>query len=99
MADKKVALRRLLQKQLKGQYLKSPKMGFGIPIRIGFEGELKTWANDMLSVKKMERHGFFKGEMVRQMWAEHLSGKKNWQHQLWNFIVFQQWYETYIEGA
>ena len=30
---------------------------------------------------------------IRKMWEEHLSGKRNWQHQLWVILMFQDWLE------
>jgi asparagine synthase (glutamine-hydrolysing) len=29
--------------------------------------------------------------MIRQTWAEHLSGKVNWQYRLWNILMFESW--------
>ena len=94
----KLALRRILQKKLNGNYTQSSKMGFGLPIESWFRDDLKNWAGDLLSPKKLEKHGFLNSDVVKKLWNEHLTGKKNWHHQLWNFIVLQQWLETYTEG-
>jgi len=28
-------------------------------------------------------------------WKEHLSGRRNWQHWLWNILMFQAWHENW----
>jgi asparagine synthase (glutamine-hydrolysing) len=28
------------------------------------------------------------------MWAEHLSGRRNWMARLWNVLMFQAWLEA-----
>jgi asparagine synthase (glutamine-hydrolysing) len=27
-------------------------------------------------------------------WQQHLSGQRNWQHQLWDILMFQAWLES-----
>jgi asparagine synthase (glutamine-hydrolysing) len=29
--------------------------------------------------------------MVRARWEQHLSGARNWHHDLWNVLMFQLW--------
>jgi asparagine synthase (glutamine-hydrolysing) len=31
---------------------------------------------------------------IRQKWAEHLSGKRNWQYHLWDVLMFNQWLDA-----
>jgi asparagine synthase (glutamine-hydrolysing) len=31
---------------------------------------------------------------VQRRWHEHLSGRRNWQYQLWNVLMFEAWLEA-----
>ncbi|MCH2582396.1 MAG: asparagine synthase-related protein [Planctomycetes bacterium] len=41
----------------------------------------------------MKTEGIFRPEQIRTLWAEHLSGQRNWGHYLWNVLMFQIWLE------
>jgi asparagine synthase (glutamine-hydrolysing) len=70
-------------------------MGFGVPIDAWLKGPLKEWAADLLDPHAMSRAGFLDPAPIQEKWAEHLSGRRNWQHFLWNVLMFEAWRRAY----
>jgi len=87
-------LRRLLHRYVPPSLVERPKMGFGAPIGSWLRGPLRPWAEDLLSVARLRREGFFEPVPVRQLWSDHLAGRHERQYELWDILMFQTWLES-----
>ena len=87
-------LREVLYKHVPKDLIERPKMGFAVPLAEWLRGPLRDWAESLLDEKRLHQEGFFNVEFVRDKWSEHISGRRNWSHQLWNVLMFQAWLEN-----
>ncbi|MBV8514088.1 MAG: asparagine synthase (glutamine-hydrolyzing) [Acidobacteria bacterium] len=89
----KVPLRNLLYRYVPQQLVDRPKKGFGVPIHEWLRGPMRSWAEDLLDESRLKSEGFFAAKPIHQKWNEHVSGRRNWQAQLWAVLMFQAWLE------
>jgi asparagine synthase (glutamine-hydrolysing) len=88
-------LRQVLHRYVPEHLVERPKSGFGIPIGNWLRGPLRSWAEALLDKRRLLEEGFFNPDPIRKKWAEHLTGRKNWQYHLWDVLMFQAWHEEY----
>ncbi|MFU0507707.1 asparagine synthase (glutamine-hydrolyzing) [Pseudaminobacter sp. NGMCC 1.201702] len=84
-------LRQLLYRHVPKTMVERPKMGFGVPIDLWLRGELREWAEDLLDDSRLRSEGYFNSRPIRQLWEEHVSGRRNHQYLLWDVLMFQAW--------
>jgi asparagine synthase (glutamine-hydrolysing) len=89
-------LRQLLERHLPAEIARRPKQGFGIPVAEWLREPLRDWAEALFEPNRLEE-GLLDPAPIRRMWAEHLSGSRNWSGLLWSVAMYQAWRERWIE--
>lgn len=84
-------LRKILHAHVPEELVNRSKMGFGVPLEDWLRGPLKDWAEGLLDESDIKKDGILDPAPIKRLWQEHLSVKRNWQHRLWDVLMFQSW--------
>jgi asparagine synthase (glutamine-hydrolysing) len=88
-------LRQVLYRYVPAELVERPKQGFSLPLAAWLRGPLHNWAAGLLEPSRIRDEGFFDPTAVQRRWQEHMSGRRDWQHWLWNVLMFQAWHERW----
>jgi asparagine synthase (glutamine-hydrolysing) len=84
-------LRQVLYRHVPRALIERPKQGFAVPLEAWLRGPLRDWAEALLAPERLRCEGYFAIAPVRQAWEQHLSGRRNRAHELWDVLMFQAW--------
>ena len=90
-ATGKAVLRRLLERHVPKALFDRPKAGFAVPVGEWLRGDLRDWAEELLSPKSLADGGYFDPAVVGPRWAEHLSGRRDSTQAIWTVLMFEAW--------
>jgi asparagine synthase (glutamine-hydrolysing) len=93
----KYILKKVAEAYLPRHIVYRKKKGFGVPLAQWLTGELKEFMLDYLSPERIKRQGLFHYPYVKQLIDEQLKKIKDNRELLWTLLVFQTWYERYVE--
>lgn len=91
--SKKFILKKVLEKYLPKELIKSHKQGFAVPLNQWLRGPLQEVADQFFTKDRLNAENLFDAERIILYWEEHKSGIRNWGNLLWNILVFLTWYE------
>ena len=95
---KKRILREITHDYIPKELLDRPKMGFAIPIAKWLKNELRDHVEEYLNEDRIEKQGIFNWEFITKLKMDFYKGRKEYDFKLWYFLMFQMWYERWMEN-
>jgi asparagine synthase (glutamine-hydrolysing) len=94
----KYILKKSMAPHLPGNIINRPKKGFNMPVAYWLTGELRNLTQDMLSESRLKAQGLFNPGYARRLLDDHVARRRDNRKLLWTLLVFQLWYDRYIDG-
>lgn len=96
--DGKVFFRDTMKKLLPEEIVKKRKTGFTPPEASWYRGQLKDYLEEMILGKRALSRGIFKKEFLKEIFHEHMVGKRDHRLLFWSLISFEWWCRIFLEG-
>lgn len=95
--EKKFILKEIVHQYVPKEMMDRPKMGFAIPIADWMQNDLRELVESYLMEDKIKSQGIFKWEFVEKLKADFFKGKKEYDVKLWYLLMFEMWFEKWME--
>jgi asparagine synthase (glutamine-hydrolysing) len=93
----KYLLKKTVAPKLPDHILHRRKQGFRLPIEVWLKQDLKAFAQETVCGTSLENRGIFDMAVIRGMWQDFISGKREYAHQIWQLLILEKWFEEYID--
>jgi asparagine synthase (glutamine-hydrolysing) len=95
--QRKYILKRAAEKLLPRDVVWRKKAGFGAPIRSWLRGPLRPFVEDLLSEKRINERGLFRPAEVRRIIEANLSGREDYNLQVFQLLTLELWQRTFLD--
>jgi asparagine synthase (glutamine-hydrolysing) len=96
---RKYILKKAAETLLPREVVWRKKAGFGAPIRSWLRGPLQPMVDDLLSEDAIRRRGLFRPKEVRRIIDLNLSGREDYNLQVFQLLNLELWHREFIDGA
>ncbi|MGH9309101.1 MAG: asparagine synthetase B family protein, partial [Vicinamibacterales bacterium] len=94
----KYLLRRVLEARVPRTITERKKSGFAAPIGDWLRGPLAVMTSELLEDGRLRDRGIFNTGEVARLWNEHRRGHADHRHRLWQLIMLELWFRTFIDN-
>jgi asparagine synthase (glutamine-hydrolysing) len=94
--SKKHIIKEIVHQYIPKELMDRPKMGFAIPIENWLTIDLKDKVFYYLDDQKIMSQDIFEISAVRKLKNDFYSGKKEYAVKIWYLLMFQMWYEKWM---
>jgi asparagine synthase (glutamine-hydrolysing) len=95
---KKHLLKKAMAPLLPEPVLSHRKQGFVGPMPKWLKGDLKSYTLDVLSPDRLARHDILDRQTVARILSDHFDGRETNDTLIWSLVVFQTWFDLYVDG-
>jgi asparagine synthase (glutamine-hydrolysing) len=95
--DKKYILKQIVHQYIPKEMMDRPKSGFAIPIDSWFKKELAAYFDSYLNDSYLSSQGILNPQVIHEWLKNYHMGKKEYIVPLWNVLMFQLWYEQWMQ--
>ncbi len=96
--NKKFILKQIVHKYIPAALIDRPKKGFGIPIDVWLQNELKPFVDHYLDELFITRQDIFVNEEVQKIRRSFYQGKLERTEKVWFLLMFQMWYDKWMNN-
>ncbi len=93
----KSLMKRAFKRLLPAEIISHRKQGFMVPLAVWLKEDLRGLTEDLLSVERIRRRGYFRPEQVRLILDSHYSGKRNLTDLIYAMPVLELWQQVYVD--
>jgi asparagine synthase (glutamine-hydrolysing) len=88
-------LKKVMEKYLPINIIYRKKMGFSVPTKRWFAGDLLGPAKDIIFSKRVMDTGFFRKSYMENMFHRHSQGKEDYSRRIFSLLVLYHWLDIY----
>ena len=96
--NKKYIIKEIVHKYIPKEMLDRPKMGFGIPIANWLQNDLKKYVDTYFDETFIANQNIFNMEEVKNLKYNFYNGKQEKAEKIWYLLMFQMWYDKWMNN-
>lgn len=96
--NKKFILKEIVHKYIPATMMDRPKMGFGIPIANWLQNNLKPFVDLYFDEQFISKQNIFNNDEIQKIKKSFYEGKVERAEKIWYILMFQMWYDKWINN-